>query len=193
VQVESSPASESALVKDGSVAQPSVEAASVCPGTYWYSWRYNTCFYRYGECEQYDGTDKSTCTTKNDNIKCNWKSRGKKCYQKKPPLYLRCSVVVVNEVGDYTYDDYVRFTLWGKESYKDYEDFKKDQSELPMLIEESREKCKSDGIGKIDSRVCNTINMSTFRGIAAFHYFANPGFETYGGHWLCSLFEKEQA
>ena len=117
--------------------------------------------------------------------KFDWDKRKKK-------LVLNCRVVVVNKVGDYSLDDYVRFTLYGKKPYKDYEYFKKDQSELAGLIEKSQRKCKSDGVGKIDSRVCNSINTANFRGISYFHKFNSLGFETYGGNWTCALSEVKK-
>lgn len=110
----------------------------------------------------------------------------------KKKLRLNCRVVVVNKAGNYSLDDYVRFTLDGKKRYKDYEHFKKDQSELSGLIEKSQQKCKSDGIGKIDSRVCNFINTANFRGLSFFHTFNYPGFETYGGNWTCALSEVKK-
>ena len=85
----------------------------------------------------------------------------------------------------------MRFTLYGKKRYKDYDDFKKDESEIVGLIENSQKKCKTDGIGKIDSRVSNSINTANFRGLSSFHYFNYPGFETYSGNWVCSLAEKK--
>lgn len=45
----------------------------------WYSSTYNTCFDFYGTCEQYDGTDSSTCRNGNDDLICKWDSNKKTC------------------------------------------------------------------------------------------------------------------
>ena len=133
---------------------------------------------------QDNGKNKDKGKGKDKDSKFEWDKKKKK-------QVLSCRIVVVNKVGDYGLEDYVRFTLYGKKRYKDYDHFKKDQSELSVLIEKSMQKCKSDGIGKIDSRVCNSINTANFRGISSFHYFNYPGFETYGGNWVCSLSETK--
>lgn len=138
----------------------------------------------------FDGWDKGK---DKDKDKDKDKKGGKFGWGKnKKRKYLNCRIVVVNKVGDYSLDDYVRFTLYGKKRYKDYQDFLKNQSELPGLIESAMQKCKTDGIGKIDSRVCNSINTANFRGLSSFHYFNYPGFETYSGNWVCSLSEEKQ-
>ena len=52
-----------------------------CDHDEWYSKEYKKCFGKYGYCSQYNYTDKDTCNTGKDHLKCDWNSSTRKCFE----------------------------------------------------------------------------------------------------------------
>lgn len=52
---------------------------AVCSSSEWYSSTYGKCYDKTAGCDQYHGTDASTCTNGRDNILCSWDSNNMWC------------------------------------------------------------------------------------------------------------------
>ncbi len=51
-----------------------------CNDKQWFSAQYNTCFEKFGRCEQYSGRDAKTCESPNDSLACDWDANQNTCF-----------------------------------------------------------------------------------------------------------------